>query len=88
MVAPVRERGLKCLQFYYLCVSLFVAPVRERGLKLVNDIESAVTNEVAPVRERGLKRKLLIAMLTTLCRSRKGAWIEIAHAHMDGVIIP
>ena len=43
---------------------------------------------VAPVRDRGLKSNGQIKPNKNKGRSRKGAWIEIAHAHMDGVIIP
>ena len=32
-VAPVRERGLKCLILLLLLMVHLVAPVRERGLK-------------------------------------------------------
>ena len=32
---------------------------------------------VAPVRERGLKLILVCVLVPAMCRSRKGAWIEI-----------
>ena len=36
MVAPVRERGLKSVEYLHTLISRLVAPVRERGLKCQN----------------------------------------------------
>ena len=55
-----------------------VAPVRERGLKFALIIKATCFFNVAPVRERGLKSKRLEEPLAGVCRSREGAWIEIA----------
>ena len=55
-----------------------VAPVRERGLKW--DILSLfILTLVAPVRERGLKfLDICYPPWPDDCRSREGAWIEMA----------
>ena len=55
-----------------------VAPVRERGLKWGVVSVHRETLHVAPVRERGLKLLCLAGGRQCLCRSREGAWIEIA----------
>ena len=54
-----------------------VAPVRERGLKFKKRMEREAMITVAPVRERGLKFEQGSVVVLLVCRSRKGAWIEI-----------
>ena len=54
-VAPVRERGLKCMGKHQKPKMGKVAPVRERGLKLALRLCIMQQVVVAPVRERGLK---------------------------------
>ena len=55
-----------------------VAPTRERGMKCIGTVSAVNGASVAPVRERGLKYLLrLFQLILSLCRSRKGAWIEI-----------
>ena len=78
LVAPVRERGLKCYQKNYQQRTRLVAPVRERGLKLKVLVSIALFPRVAPVRERGLKWYIQISGFRPgTGRSREGAWIEI-----------
>ena len=77
-VAPVRERGLKYQLHNLGKERRNVAPVRERGLKFLrNDIDHGL-HLVVPVRERGLKSGTWQQQSLRHCRSRKGAWIEIA----------
>ena len=60
-----------------------VAPARERGLKFIVSVCNLMVNVVAPARERGLKLKLLlIILLMSWRRSRKGAWIEMPDAYV------
>ena len=78
VVAPVRERGLKCLLCKLMLRVKMVAPVRERGLKFVLSICLSEVILVAPVRERGLKSDNQILYRHQYYRlSREGAWIEM-----------
>ena len=47
-------------------------------MKFNNSINLAAVNLVAPVRERGLKYHYSKRCWRSLCRSRKGAWIEMS----------
>ena len=61
-----------------LDIEAWVAPARERGLKCKRVVYAGMGSAVAPARERGLKYSLIRHMLrSVICRSRKGAWIEI-----------
>ena len=61
-----------------MMIKYLVAPARERGLKLICIVIIVTLLLVAPARERGLKLLRTFAEgVGTVCRSRKGAWIEI-----------
>ena len=77
VVAPVRERGLKCHTAAAATEEKSVAPVRERGLKWQGDY---FCKKVRCRSRKGAWIEINIqyqSYVPAFCRSRKGAWIEM-----------
>ena len=76
LVAPARERGLKCQ--FQMMVNQLSSRSREGAWIEINS--AAAYNGklgVAPARERGLKSRQYGSAKRLKGRSREGAWIEI-----------
>ena len=77
MTETACQRATKC-----------VAPARERGLKSILGSNVAFRPCVAPARERGLKFPTSNSPGARICRSRKGAWIEMKELRKNGERVP
>ena len=76
LVAPARERGLKCPHYH---VILFGYGRSREGawIEIRQWAVRCMHEAVAPARERGLKLLILYLLISLLGRSREGAWIEM-----------
>ena len=72
MSFPLRERGLKLLEWAASPTYSLSFPLRERGLKHLYNTDKADVKESFPLRERGLKRESENEETAEFCRSPCG----------------